>query len=100
MTTRKSNKLAEIEHRLRVAKATDILTLAQAHKNVEKATVERYSLSAIMLTIRDINNPCNIIMEEVAISGLSPNTIAALQADIKRTYDERINHPMCKIKGG
>lgn len=87
----KAKRLEEINklrNELRVLKACDRYALAEAYRKIDKCGQDRYMASAVTITIRNINVNNNIIVEEVAITdGLSSDTIAAIKADIKRSYD-------------
>lgn len=51
--------------------------------------------SGVTITINNINKTNSTIVEEVMIAdGLSPETIAAIKADIKRSYKLTMNHPI------
>lgn len=76
---------------LREYKAMDIMTLAQAHEAMLKTGSDRYMASGVIVTITNINGLGETIVGPVMIKdGLSADTIAALRADIKSTYDLRL----------
>jgi len=91
-------ELTAVRNELRVLKATQPYAQAEAYRNIDKCGQDRYMGSAVTITIRNINKDKNIVVEEVAISdGLSPETIAAIKADIKRSYDLSAAYPHNKI---
>lgn len=72
-------------------KAQDIGRLSHSHKIVGTLTTDKYMASGLIVTIKDLNG--NVVMDETLIAdGLSPDTIASIRADIKRTYDLRLAH--------
>jgi len=92
-------ELIKLQNELRVLKASAQYARAEAYRNIDKAGQDRYMASAVTITIKNINSDKNIIVEEVAISdGLSPATIAAIKADIKRSYDLTDSLSIFKIK--
>lgn len=86
------SKKFRLAHQLRVCKAGDISTLAIAYKHMDKTSSDRYMASGVTITIKNINANDEVIVEEVLISdGLSKETIEAIKADIKRSYDMRLS---------
>ena len=84
-------KKAELQNKYRQQRAHDIATLKYGHINITKANQDKYNGSGVTITIKNINQDNNVIVEEVMIiDGLSDDTIACIQADIKRTYDLRL----------
>lgn len=82
---------------LREYKAMDIMTLAKAHEDMLKTGSDRYMASGLIITITNINGTGETVVGPVMIKdGLSADTIAALRADIKATYDLRL--AMNKLK--
>jgi hypothetical protein len=70
-------------------KAHDVMTLKMAHVDLGKLARIDFKASGVLITIKALNG--TTLMEPVLISdGLSPETIKALQDDIKRTYDWRL----------
>lgn len=93
-------ELRVLRNELRVNKACDIYALAEAYRNIDKCGQDRYMASAVTIIIKNINTKAsnNVVIEEVAITdGLSPATIAAIKADIKRSYDLIMAYPHNKI---
>lgn len=88
-------RLNAIENELRVLKAGRVSTLCAAYKNLDKCNQERFMGSGVTIIIKNINKTDNMMVEEVIITdGLSPETIAALKADVKRSYEVTVNHPV------
>ena len=87
-----------LKHELRVMKASQKSVICEAFRNVSKCGTDRYMGSAVTITIRNINKDKNVVVEEVCISdGLSAETIAAIKADLKRSYDLLDIYPHNKI---
>jgi hypothetical protein len=87
-----------LKNKLRVLGASQLMTVCNAYKQVDKCGQDRYMASAVTITIKNINVNNNVIVEEVAIGdGLSPDTIAAIKADIKRGYDLMMSYPHNKL---
>lgn len=90
MTVKKLSRLAQMTKDLLYYKAHDILTLSKAFKDVSKCNSDKYMASGVIITIRDLSG--KEVVESFMISdGLSEDSIAALKADIKRTYDLRVS---------
>lgn len=82
-------RAAKLAKDLLQAKAFDILTLALAHKAMPGLGTKRYMASGLILQITDLSG--NVVLGPVAIAnGLSPETIAAIQADIAATHADRL----------
>jgi len=89
MPAKKLSRTMQLAEDLLQFKASDILTLAKAYKDIKKADKQRYMASGVIITIQNLSG--TVIVESVMISdGLSDATISALQADIKATYDFRL----------
>lgn len=92
---KKATKKEILKHENRVMKASQLLTLNSAYRNIDKCSIEKYLASGITITIKNINKQNNVICEEFIINdGLSPETIEAIKKDIERSYDLIINHPI------
>jgi len=75
----------------RILKANDITVLANAFKNIDKTSSNRYMASGVTITINNINKEgFNIVEEFMIVDGLSQETINAIKNDIKRSYDLRL----------
>ena len=91
MTRKKLTAAQRAAKDLREYRAMDIMTLAQAHEAMLKTGTDRYMASGVIVTITNINGTGETIVGPVMIKdGLSQETIRALRADIKATYDLRI----------
>lgn len=101
----KKEKLAlhcnAVANELRVLKASRLSVYCAAYRNLDKCGQDRYMASGVTITIKNINKTDNTIVEEVIIAdGLSPETIAAIKADIKRSYELTMNNPINKFPKG
>lgn len=86
---KKPTQMQTLRKDLMVSRAHDILRLATSHKDIAKLTTDRYMASGLIISIRNLSG--NTVIEDTLIAdGLSPETIAAIQADIKRTHDLRL----------
>lgn len=84
------SRTAKLARDLAQYRAFDILTLAHAHKAVSGLSSKKYMASGLILQITDLSG--NVVLGPVAISnGLSPETIAAIQADIAATHADRLS---------
>lgn len=91
MTSRKLTPAQRAAKDLREYKAMDIMTLAQAHEAMMNTGTDRYMASGVIVTITNINGVGETIVGPFMIKdGLSKETIKALRADIKATYDLRL----------
>jgi len=89
MTTKKLSRTAQTAKDLMQAKAHDIGTLANANREIAKANTDKYMASGVIVTVQNLSGA--VIVEPFMISdGLSAETIAAIRADIKRTYNLRL----------
>jgi hypothetical protein len=97
MKPKNADKLKALQNEVRVLKASQLFVLTDAYRKIDKCGQDRYMGSGITLTIKNINKDNNVIVEEVIITdGLSPETIAAIKADLKRSY-ETMSYPHNKI---
>lgn len=90
-------KIKKLENELVQNKAHDIFTLKLAHENVAKCTTKRFMASGVIIRIQALNG--SDLAESFLIQdGLSDETIAAIQADIMRTYELRLAYAAIKPK--
>lgn len=90
MATKKLSRVAQLTKDLLQYKAMDIMNLVAAHRNVKKASKQHYMASGVIVTITNLSG-VNIVDPVLIADGLSDETIAALQADIKAHYDYRLS---------
>lgn len=87
-----------LKNELRVLKASELFTICEAYRNINKCGQDRYMASGVTITLKNINQDKNTIVEEVCIAdGLSLATITAIKQDIKRSYDLKNDFPLTKI---
>lgn len=84
-------KTKQLEHYLMLQKASDILNLSQAHYNLNDANQTKYKASGVIVEVKDLTGK-TIVQPFTVSDGLSQDTIEALRADVKRTYDVRLLH--------
>jgi hypothetical protein len=89
MTAKKLSRTAQLAKDLLQSKAHDIGTLASANRDIGKANTDKYMASGVIITVQNLSG-ANIVEPFMIVDGLSAETIAAIRADIKRTYDLRL----------
>lgn len=78
----------ELKRDLQVKEADNFFRLATAYEKIDKCGQKNYTGSGVTMTIQNINKENFVVCEEFLIlDGLSDETISAIKADIKRTYD-------------
>lgn len=90
MATKKLSRAAQNAKDLLQYKAHDIGTLSAAYREIAKANTDKYMASGVIITVQNLSG-ATIVEPFMVQDGLSADTIAALQADIKRSYDLRIS---------
>lgn len=91
--TRKHPKLLarikRLEMELEHARACQVHTAHFAHRALDKLTIPKLTGSSVILTISKYHG--EVVVGPVSIkNGLSDETIAAIKADLVRTYNEAI----------
>ena len=77
----------ELKNKLRLLNAGSFTTLAKAINSIESCGRTRYTASGVTITIKDLSDTDNIIVEEFMITdGLSDESIKALKNDLISTY--------------
>lgn len=84
-----AERIAKLEKEARNYKAFDILTLKTASANLAKSVRPRYMASGVIVTITDLEGK-EIVGPVIISDGLSNETVAALNNDIRVTYDMRV----------
>ena len=87
---KKLSSTAQMAKDLLNYKAMDIMNLVNAYRNVAKTGKDKYMASGVIVTITNLNG-VNIVDPVMIADGLSAETIAALQADIKAHHDYRLS---------
>lgn len=103
MTDKKPSKKDAELARLRKAflqyQASDLHAYASAHHELQKLGKDRYLASGVIVTIQNLSGETKV--GPVMISdGLSAESIAALMADVRASYDSRIAHPVNRVPSG
>lgn len=81
------NEVNSLRNKLRIAESYQVHNLWFAASELPKFGVDRLKGSAAILEISTVSGKTTI--GPVAISGFSPETIAEITADIRRTWNER-----------
>lgn len=80
--------IAELQRRLRDAEAHQIHRYHFASKEVEAFNMDRFMGSSVIIEITAQGKKSQLSMGPVAIlNGLSQETIKAIKADLKRSFD-------------
>lgn len=82
----KAQRIVELERKLMEAQAQQIHKLYFASSDLDKISTEKMGCGAVILTLTTLGG--RLTIGPVAISsGLSPETIAALKADMVRSWN-------------
>jgi len=82
----------QLKRKIEILEANSIHALTDAFQDIEKCGESKYFGSGVTITIKNINKDNPIICNEfLIIDGLSEDTIKAIKADIKRTYDLKVS---------
>ena len=93
----KSQLIAELQRKVSELQAQSILSQSQAHNALETMGHNKLMGSCCIITIETLGGRFKI--DPFAVNdGLSNETITAIKADIKRSLDLTINHPINKLK--
>ena len=93
-----THTIKDIKNQLRILEASQLFRICDAVRNIEKCGIDRYTGSAVTITIRNLNVDINNVVEEVCINdGLSPETIQAIQQDLRRSYALVVDHPVNQL---
>ena len=86
---KKISRAAQMAKDLLNYKAMDIMTMASAFRDTLKLGKDRYMASGVLIQVTDLSG--KVLIGPVMITdGLSQGTIDALRADIKASYDYRL----------
>ena len=84
-----NQRIEELENKLRSAQAYQVHKLHFASYALDKLSTDKMLGSGVIISITYLSG--KEIFEPTMISnGLSPETIAALQADMRRSFESRI----------
>jgi len=86
---KRPSRAAKMTNELRNMKAQDIGTLSAAHEAVSRADKKRFMASGVIVTLTNLSG-VTIAEPFTVADGLSDETIRALQADIRATYEYRL----------
>ena len=84
-----NQRIEELENKLRSAEAYQVHKLHFASYALDKVSTDRMGGSGVIISITSLNGK-PIVDPTVISDGLSPETIAALQADMRRSFEERM----------
>lgn len=81
------NEVDTLKRKLREAEAFQVHQLHFAADTLKKFAVDRIAGSAVILEVSSVGG--KTVLGPVAVNGFSADTIAALTADLRRTYQDR-----------
>ena len=84
-----NQRIAELENKLRSAEAYQVHKLHFASYALDKLSTDKMFGSGVIISITSLSGK-EIFGPTVISGGLSPETIAALQADMRRSFESRI----------
>ena len=94
----KKSTISEVKNKLRILEASQLFRICDAVRNIEKCNTNAYMGSAVTMTIRNLRDDKNVVIEEVVINdGLSAETIQAIQRDLRRSYALIVDHPVNQL---
>lgn len=82
------NEVDTLKRKLREAEASQLHQLHFAADTLKKFSVDRIAGSSVILEVSSLGG--KLVLGPVAVNGFSTETIAALTADLRRTYEYRI----------
>ena len=83
-----NQRIAELENKLRSAEAYQVHKLHFASYALDKLSTDMMGGSGVIISITYLSGK-PIVDPTVISDGLSPETIAALQADMRRSFEKR-----------
>ena len=81
-------RIEELENKLRSAEAYQVHKLHFASYALDKLSTDRMYGSGVIISITSLSGK-PLVDPTVISDGLSPETIAALQADMRRSFEKR-----------
>ena len=83
-----NQRIEELENKLRSAEAYQVHKLHFASYALDKISTDKMCGSGVIISITSLGGK-PIVDPTVISDGLSPETIAALQADMRRSFENR-----------
>ena len=84
-----NQRIEELENKLRSAQAYQVHKLHFASYALDKLSTDKMFGSGVIISITSLSGE-ELVEPAVISNGLSPETIAALQADMRRSFERRI----------
>ena len=84
-----NQRIEELENKLRSAEAYQVHKLHFAPYALDKLSTDKMCGSGVIISITSLGGK-SIVDPTVISDGLSPETIAALQADMRRSFEKRM----------
>ena len=84
-----NQRIEELENKLRSAEAYQVHKLHFASYALDKLSTDKMCGSGVIISITSLGGK-SIVDPTVISDGLSPETIAALQADMRRSFEKRM----------
>lgn len=84
------SEIDTLKRKLKEAEASLVHQLYFAANTLKKFSIDKITGSTIILEISDLGG--KTVLGPVAVNGFSAETITALTADMKRTYEDRIKY--------
>lgn len=81
------NEVDTLKRKLREAEAFQVHQLHFAADMLKKFSIDRIAGSSVILEVSSLGG--KLVLGPVAVNGFSAETIAALTADLRRTYQDR-----------
>ena len=84
-----NQRIEELENKLRSAEAYQVHKLHFASYALDKISTDKMFGSGVIISITNLSGK-PIVDPTVVSDGLSPETIAALQADMRRSFEKQM----------
>lgn len=94
--SRKDLLITELENRIQELESHDILRMMQAREEIKRLTQAKFMGSGVILHIKSLRGS-DLVAPVMIQGGLSDETIAAIQADLLRSYEYRIEIPQSMV---
>lgn len=85
----KAQRIAALERQLQEAHAQQVHTAHFASIGLERASTKRFAASAVIITVTGLGGE-QLVVPTAIRGGLSDASIAALQADLVRSYNDAL----------
>lgn len=86
---KKRNTVKELQWRLVMQSAQDLIALRSAHENLKTCDKGRYMASGVIIEIKNLSGE-SIVAPVCIADGLSAETIEALRADVAASHARRV----------